>query len=166
MTLDSAPPLELVRELFEEYSRQIGVDLCVQNFAVELAGLPANYDLILVARDGDAVAGCAGLRRFPYDATGRIAELKRLYVRSRFRGMGLGRLLTETMIQEASKRGYTSLCLDTLPTMTAAISMYRNVGFQEFEPEHPREFPGQLFFKIHQLPKNKVVSTIGPDRCP
>ncbi len=152
MILDSAPSVELVRELFEEYSRQIGVDLCVQNFAAELAGLPHNYDLILVARQGDSVAGCAALRPFPYDAAaGRVAELKRLYVRSQFRGLGLGRLLTEAMIQEAASRGYRSLRLDTLCTMTAAISMYRAMGFQEFEPDRPREFPGQLFFQLTEL---------------
>jgi putative acetyltransferase len=152
LILDPAPPLEVVRELFEEYSRHIGVDLCVQNFAAELAGLPNNYDLILVAKDGDAIAGCAGLRAFPYKADGRVAELKRLYVRDQFRGVGLGRQLTEEMIQQASQRGYTSLRLDTLSTMTAAISMYRAMGFQEFEPERPREFPGQLFFRIPHLP--------------
>jgi putative acetyltransferase len=146
---DPAPPVDLVRELFEEYSRQIGVDLCVQNFAAELAGLPTNYDLILVARDGDSVAGCAALRPFPYDH--RIAELKRLYVRHQFRGLGLGRRLTEAIIQEAAQRGYKSLCLDTLSTMTAAIAMYRAMGFEEFEPERSRDFPGQLFFRIDDL---------------
>jgi putative acetyltransferase len=150
--LDSAPPLEVVRELFEEYSRQIGVDLCVQNFTAELAGLPGNYDLILVARDGDSLAGCAALRPFPYNTTQhRVAELKRLYVRDQFRGLGLGRRLTEAMIQEAARRGYRSLRLDTLATMAAAISMYRSMGFEEFEPERPRDFPGQLFFRIDDL---------------
>jgi putative acetyltransferase len=152
VTFDSAPPVDLVRKLFEEYSRQIGVDLCVQNFAAELASLPTNYDLILVARDGDSVAGCAALRPFPYNTTPyRIAELKRLYVRHQFRGLGLGRSLTETMIQEAAHRGYKSLRLDTLSTMTAAIAMYRAMGFEEFEPEQPRDFPGQLFFRIDEL---------------
>jgi len=145
---DSAPRVEEVRELFEEYSRQIGVDLCVQNFAAELAGLPGNYEVILVARDGDALAGCAGLRDYPYPAPGKTAELKRLYVREAFRGTGLGRRLAQAMIGEAAGRGYQWLRLDTLATMTAAIPMYRSMGFREFTPDRVSDFPGQLFFEL------------------
>jgi putative acetyltransferase len=144
--LDSAPSIELVRELFEEYSQQIGVDLCVQNFEAELAGLPGNYDVILVAHDGDSVAGCVGVRAFR-KAWG-TAELKRLYVRQAYRGMGLGRQLTQAAIREASGRGYEWLRLDTLASMTAAIAMYRAMGFEEVAPVGTAEFPGQLFFRI------------------
>jgi putative acetyltransferase len=148
LIFDSAPSVDVVRGLFEEYSRQIGVDLCVQNFAQELAGLPDNYDVLLVAKDGEGVAGCAGLRPFPYETAVRTAELKRLYVRPAYRGRGLGRRLTEEMIREASSRGYEFLRLDTLPTMTAAIPMYRAMGFQEFKPARPSDFHGQLFFEL------------------
>jgi putative acetyltransferase len=144
--LDSAPSVEVVRELFEEYSRQIGVDLCVQNFATELAGLPGNYEVILVARDGGANAGCVGVRAFRRES--QTAELKRLYVRQAYRGMGLGRQLTEAAMREAAERGYEWLRLDTLATMTAAIAMYRAMGFEEVGPVGAAEFPGQLFFRI------------------
>jgi putative acetyltransferase len=145
--LDTSPAVEDVRELFEEYSRQIGVDLCVQNFAAELAGLPGNYDALLIARDGVALAGCAGVRRFPPDHDGKTAELKRLYVRENYRGQGLGRKLTQAAMGEAAARGYQKLRLDTLPTMLAAIAMYREMKFEEVEPAGSVEFAGQLFFE-------------------
>jgi ribosomal protein S18 acetylase RimI-like enzyme len=146
--IDRKPDVRQVRELFEEYSQQIGVDLCVQNFAAELAGLPDNYLVLMVARDGDSLAGCAGLRDFARKTESRTSELKRLYVREAFRGMGLGKRLTEAMIAEARDRGYEWLRLDTLPSMTAAIGMYRSMGFQEVPPVGSAEFPGQLFFQM------------------
>ena len=146
MILDSAPSVDEVRELFEEYSRQIGVDLCVQNFAAELSGLPDNYDTLLVAREGPNLAGCAGIRKFR--AEPETAELKRLYVRASYRGMGLGRQLTEAAIREAAQLRYQWLRLDTLASMTAAIAMYRAMGFEEVGPIGAAEFPGQLFFRI------------------
>ncbi len=146
MILDSAPAVEVVRELFEEYARQIGVDLCVQNFGAELAALPESYELILVAKDGDVAAGCAAFR--PFARESGSAELKRLYVRQAYRGSGLGRQLTQAMIEQARLRGYRYLRLDTLPSMTAAISMYRAMGFQEIQLDGQSDFAGQLFFRL------------------
>jgi ribosomal protein S18 acetylase RimI-like enzyme len=78
----------------------------------------------------------------------KTAELKRLYVRQAYRGMGLGRQLTEAAMREASTRGYEWLRLDTLGSMTAAIGMYRAMGFEEVGPVGTADFVGQLFFRI------------------
>jgi GNAT superfamily N-acetyltransferase len=144
LILDFAPPTEVVRELFVEYSRQLGVDLCVQNFHEELAALPGSYQLIVVAKDGEFPAGCAGLR--PLEPG--IAELKRLYVRDAYRGTGLGRRLTEAMIKEAVRMGYRSLRLDTLPGMERAIALYRSLGFREIAAYHGTTLPGLLYFEL------------------
>jgi len=88
---DSAERIELVRELFVEYSESLGVDLCFQNFAEELAGLPGEYarpkGRLLLAFDEPELAGCGALRAID-DA---VCEMKRVYVREAFRGKGVGR---------------------------------------------------------------------------
>src|SRR5436853_3921863 len=87
--------IEHARQLFKEYAAWLEIDLCFQNFDAELAGLPGDYapprGRLLLAADGDQIAGCIALRKI---ADG-ICEMKRLFVRAAFRGQGLGRSLTE-----------------------------------------------------------------------
>ncbi|HCA80789.1 MAG TPA: GNAT family N-acetyltransferase, partial [Bacteroidetes bacterium] len=41
--VQSSPHIETTRELFLEYQRAIGIDLCFQNFSAEVANLPGEY---------------------------------------------------------------------------------------------------------------------------
>jgi putative acetyltransferase len=147
----SAQTLELiafVRELFREYEDAIGVDLEYQGFAAELAGLPYPYEpphgALLIARTGDDIAGCVALRRLD-DLTG---EMKRLYVRPRYRSSGVGRRLVEAIILAARQAGYSELRLDTLPTMATAQGLYRNLGFIEIPPYGDAYLPGTRFYAL------------------
>ena len=96
--VESREDLARVRELFFEYAGSLGFDLSFQNFDRDLEELPGEYAsprgcLMLAVLDGEC-AGCAGLR----DLGDHLAEMKRLYVRPRFRGSGLGKLLTLRLI--------------------------------------------------------------------
>src|SRR5262249_52799961 len=129
-TLDPAASpgdIESARALFREYEASIGVDLCFQNFEAELAGLPGAYappaGCLLIARQGQETAGCVALRPL---AEG-ICEMKRLYLREKFRGQGLGRLLAERILAEGRRLGYSRMRLDTLPSMGRAIPLYRSL---------------------------------------
>jgi ribosomal protein S18 acetylase RimI-like enzyme len=82
-----------------------------------------------------------GLRAGP----GGRGELKRLYVRPAFRRRGIGRVLVDTMIEAARGRGYTSLCLDTLPSMEDAYRLYLVLGFEPTEPYYETPVPGTRF---------------------
>jgi len=128
---ETAADIGHVRELFLEYQSTLGVDLCFQGFAEELASLPGNYarpaGRILLASNGSSALGVVALR----PVRGADCEMKRLYVRSSGRGAGLGRLLTHALIKEALLAGYGRVLLDTLPTMTEAQALYRSMGFVE-----------------------------------
>jgi ribosomal protein S18 acetylase RimI-like enzyme len=144
ISIEPAEDLSIVRELITEYAGSLGVDLSFQDLAHELATLDAFYEHILLARDDDRVAGCVALRRI--DET--ICEMKRLYVRPTFRGQDLGRKLAERIIEEARQRGYQRMRLDTLPTMTAAIPLYRSLGFVEIAPYRFNPVEGTRFMEL------------------
>ena len=144
ITIAPAEDLSIVRDLITEYANSLGVDLSFQDLDHELATLDAFYEHILLARDADRVAGCVALRRI--DET--ICEMKRLYVRPSFRGHDLGRKLAERIIDEGRQRGYQRMRLDTLPTMTAAIPLYRSLGFVEIEPYRFNPVAGTRFMEL------------------
>jgi putative acetyltransferase len=60
--------------------------------------------------------------------------MKRLYVKPRFRGLGIGTTLAETIISEARKIGYKRMCLDTVVSMREAQLIYQSMGFKDVEP--------------------------------
>jgi ribosomal protein S18 acetylase RimI-like enzyme len=139
--------LAAARTLFEAYAASIGIDLGYQGFAAELAGLPGKYappaGALLLARDTRSAAiGCVALRPLDRDA----CEMKRLYVAPAGRGLGLGRALGEAVLAEAARIGYREIRLDTLPTMAAAIGLYRRLGFREVAPYYDTPVAGTLFF--------------------
>jgi putative acetyltransferase len=138
----------IIRELFLEYEKSLNVDLCFQNFDRELAGLPGDYSppggRLFLAVVEERTAGCIALRRVSPDA----CEMKRLYLRPEFRGLGLGRKLASLIISEAINIGYRSMRLDTLPLMTEAIGLYRSLGFQEIQPYRFNPVDGTLYMEL------------------
>ena len=150
MIIDASAPehLPTVHALFLEYAASLGFDLCFQDFDRELATLPGDYappaGRLLLAHEGTEVAGCVGLRPL----AGSACEMKRLYVPPAFRGRGLGRALAAAVIDEGWRIGYARMRLDTVPTMCAAIALYRSLGFEPIEPYCANPVPGALFLEL------------------
>ena len=136
------------RELFCEYAAESQLDLCFQNFEAELAGLPGAYappeGRLLLSKGEEQLAGCVALRKFEDD----VCEMKRLYVRPAFRGLGIGRALARRVIEEAVRIGYARMRLDTLARMQAAVALYEALGFCRIEAYRPNPLEDVIYFEL------------------
>ena len=123
-----------IQNLFEEYAASLAINLDFQGFDEELAALPGEYappdGCLLLAQWKGQTAGCVGLRKF----SPSICEMKRLYTKPQFRGLGIGRAMCEEVIGWARRSDYERMRLDTLPSMEEAKDLYRSLGFREIEP--------------------------------
>ncbi|MDB6054452.1 MAG: GCN5-related N-acetyltransferase [Verrucomicrobiales bacterium] len=148
--IEARTPADFIvaRELIEEYQRFLNRDLCFQGFAKELEELSVIYGspkgkMFLLTKNGTA-CGCVGLRDFSQG----VAEMKRMYVKPECTGQGAGRLLAEHFIQAAKNLGYHQIVLDTVPELQRAITLYRNLGFQEIPAYRFNPDPAALFFAL------------------
>lgn len=149
---EGAAELETLRELFREYQQWLDVDLCFQGFEAELAGLPGAYvpprGGLWLARVEGQVAGCIALR--PLEAG--LCEMKRLWIRPDFRGLGLGRRLAETAIRAARAGGYEAMCLDTLGNMAEAHALYESLGFREIPAYYDNPLEDVRYLRLELAP--------------
>ncbi len=145
----SADDIGHIRRLFRIYADWLNVDLCFQDFDAELAGLPGNYappqGRLLLARVGDKVAGCVGLR--PLEDG--ICEMKRLWVEPGFEGRGIGRRLAEAIVDAGRELGYQAMRLDTMPKrLKAAGHIYETLGFKAIPDYYHNPLDGVVMFEL------------------
>ncbi|MFL6564948.1 MAG: GNAT family N-acetyltransferase [Burkholderiales bacterium] len=140
----SAPgDVDAVRSLFAEYARSVDEPCCFAGFERELAELPRGFRALYIADDDGVAAGCVGLR----EVDRGTVEMKRLYVRSAWRGRGLGRALAQAAIEAARSAGYARIVLDSLPKMHEARALYRSLDFRETAPYLAQPTPGADCFE-------------------
>jgi GNAT superfamily N-acetyltransferase len=141
--------MDLVRGIFREYEAWLGMDLCFQGFEDELKNLPGKYDppegrLHLAYTDGE-LAGCIAMRSLG----GGVCEMKRLFVRDKYRGRQIGRILIERLISDAREIGYDQMRLDTYPPkMGKAVQLYESYGFREIPAYYHNPTEGVLFMEL------------------
>lgn len=148
------------KEIFREYEAWLGLDLCFQGFEDELKNLPGKYApprgrLYLADVDG-AIGGCIALRPLGL-REGEVCEMKRLFVRENFRGMHIGKLLIERLIDDGRQIGYKAMRLDTFPPkMGKAVRLYESYGFREIEPYYENPNEGVLFMELNLLNEKEI----------
>ena len=149
---EGASDLQAVRTLFREYAAALNVDLCFQNFEEELEGLPGEYALprgnLLLATVFGELAGCCAARPLDSVDYANACEMKRLYVRPAFRGLGLGRKLAEAVLDQARLAGFGCVLLDTLDDMEAARALYDELGFADIPPYYFNPIAGAHYLRV------------------
>lgn len=147
-----ADDLQHIALLFREYASTLSIDLGFQGFEDEVEGLPGEYapprgELLLARIDGVAV-GCCALRPLDTSDYPNAAEMKRLYVRPAARGFGLGRQLSEAILDAARRAGYSCVLLDTLDDMEAARALYEDLGFEDIPPYYHSPVRGTHYLRV------------------
>ena len=151
--------LDTVRQLFREYRQWLadhsGESAASSSIAPiglvqldrvisELPGVygPPRGEVILAFKNSE-LAACGALREWEP----KVGEIKRVYVRADHRGPGFGPRLTEALLRRARELGYERVRVDTLPTMSAAIQFYQEMGFKPIPAYWPHPVSGALFFE-------------------
>ena len=124
---DTANAKVLIAEL-EAYLEPLYPRESRHGYSVEkLIGEGVSFFLI---RNSGMPAGCGGVQLFGTE----YGELKRMYVRPQFRGLGYGKLLLEHLADYARSRGVGLLRLETGIHQHAAIGLYEGAGFRSIPP--------------------------------
>ena len=145
--IDGKHHINQVRNLIIEYTQMLNRDLSFQNIDDELKDPSKKYTAsageLLVAIENDEVVGMIAYHK--HSAT--CCEMKRLYVKPKYRGMKLGEQLIQKLIELAIQSGYTEMVLDTLLPLQSAIYLYQKLGFQQCEPYYNNPMNDIIYFK-------------------
>jgi len=76
-----------------------------------------------------------------------ICEMKRLYVKSAYRGKGLGRRLAEAGRCRGQGNRYGKMRLDRPDFVAEAAGLYRSLGFVEIPPYRYNPLPEAVFME-------------------
>lgn len=99
-----------------------------------------------VTRHDEFPAGCGGIKLFGME----YGEVKRMYVRPQYRGLGLGKIMPDHLAEYARNRQVAALRLETGIYQTEAIGLYESFGFQRRGPfgEYKVD-PLSIYFEKH-----------------
>lgn len=140
--------LQMIRDLFREYSSELDEDLCFQRFEAELNDPLKKYvhsgGCILLVLAGDHAAGCIALMPLPEAGA---CEMKRLYVRPAYRKDGLGKELVKRLLEFAVRKGFTKMKLDTLQKLQPAIALYERLGFTHTAAYYANPLAGVVYME-------------------
>ena len=97
-----------------------------------------------VTRTNGEPAACGGVKIFDSE----YAEVKRMYVRPTFRGLGFGKRMLKHLEDHARQHGVSLLRLETGIHQTDAIRLYERFGFNRRGPfGEYKEDPVSVYFE-------------------
>ncbi len=142
VAVDDVATRDAARDLITEYLRWIAglaaasyglsfdIDAMVRSDIEDRAKFYPPSGRFYVVRREDANVGVGCLKRL----TPSVAEIQRMYVQPRVRGVGIGRLLLHQLLSDARAIGYAAVRLESLKFLSAAHALYKSVGFAEITP--------------------------------
>ena len=146
--VEEGKELDIIRDLFREYEKELNEDICFQSFEEELKAPLKKYGLpdgdLMLAYWNDEVAGCIALTKMK-DAG--ACEMKRLYVKPAFRKNKIGRILIEELLNSAKVRKYETMRLDTFLKLESAVHLYKQYGFQNISAYYNNPLPGVVYME-------------------
>jgi ribosomal protein S18 acetylase RimI-like enzyme len=157
VTTDSEATLTQARDLLLEYGRFViaqpgAARFCFGALEQEAARLPLSYLELgggcLMAHTHGQPAGFVAWRTVPEAVEPQAWELKRLWVRPAARGLSLGRVLTQAVLDRAIAADRKAVYLDTAPaSMGAAHRMYLDLGFEPCPPYNDNPVEGLAYLR-------------------
>ena len=146
--VEEGKELDIIRDLFREYEKELNEDICFQSFEEELRSPLKKYGLpdgdLMLAYWNDEVAGCIALTKMK--DTG-ACEMKRLYVKPVFRKNKIGRILIEELLNSAKERNYGKMRLDTFLKLESAVYLYKQYGFENISAYYNNPLPGVVYME-------------------
>lgn len=113
----------------EEFERYIEVILEQELAQAETAYPEDDGGSLQVVENDGRVIGTFGIQR----ASSRCAELRRMYLRAKFRGNQIAKCMLGQAEAIAHKYGYSCLVLSTAEIQQAAVKFYTKNGFTQVE---------------------------------
>jgi DNA-binding MarR family transcriptional regulator/GNAT superfamily N-acetyltransferase len=114
-----------------------------QSISADVDELTEPAGLLLVARLRGEPIGCGALKLHGREP----AEVKRMWVAEKARGLGVGRRILNELEQRARDRGVGLLRLETNRTLREATSLYRSSGYVEVEAFNDEPYAHHWFEK-------------------
>lgn len=138
---------EAIRRIVSTVLREYGMALDCNGTDADLADVESSYfgpggsfD-VLVSKEGEIV-GTVGLFSL---GSGRC-ELRKMYLTSPRRGLGLGKQLLRFALAQARRLGFSRIELETASSLVAAIQLYKSFGFRPFLPDHMSARCNQAYY--------------------
>jgi ribosomal protein S18 acetylase RimI-like enzyme len=142
------PALESIKSLFKAYLTELNEDLCFQSFDSEIYNPLYKYSAptgaLFIAYYNAIPIGCIALQPLQEPQT---CEMKRLYVDPEYRNLKIGDALVKTLLQEAQSLRYTTMKLDTLERLQAAINLYLKFGFETVTAYYDNPLPSVVYMQ-------------------
>lgn len=90
---------------------------------------------VIVIYQNEEAIGCASFRHYK----DKVAELKRVFIKKKYRGKGYSKILMNLIEKYAVDEGYEKLILETGAPLIEAMSLYAKIGYKTIENYEPYE---------------------------